>query len=410
MRNIEHKTQNTSLFKNKYEQKGVTLIALVITIIVMLILVGVTINMALNGRLFGYAKQGVRDTENKKAEEEAFASGKVTIDGVTYDSIQDYMNGFPSGTPKAKPIDKVEIDEKGILKENGAYTNNGKTAIVPKGFKIVADENGEKSIDAGLVIQDEAENQYVWVPVEDGTLDRINWTDDGEPTDSDYKDELPEELINSIKINKGFYIGRYEAGSNSVRSVDGADTLTEVLTKKGLYPYNCVSQTNAINKIAEMYTNKEKYGVEATLPYISMWDETLKFVKDNEHNVMDSQKWGNFKSIAFKFTGKYCKDYDEDPSFAGTPIYIEGTNIDKPKDTSWLLTTGASERNKAKNIYDLAGNVWEHILFYDSNDISAIFGGAFNIDSINYGAASAFLSTRTLANAHIGFRPALYIK
>lgn len=45
------------------ENKGITLIALVITIIVMLILIGVTINLSLDGGLFGYAKQAKNNTE-----------------------------------------------------------------------------------------------------------------------------------------------------------------------------------------------------------------------------------------------------------------------------------------------------------------------------------------------------------
>ena len=43
-------------------QKGITLIALVITIIVMLILVGVTITMAVNGGLFNYAGKAAKET------------------------------------------------------------------------------------------------------------------------------------------------------------------------------------------------------------------------------------------------------------------------------------------------------------------------------------------------------------
>ena len=36
-----------------------------------------------------------------------------------------------------------------------------------------------------------------------------------------------------------------------------------------------------------------------------------------------------------------------------------GNEYSKEKDKSILLTTGASERNSAKNIYDVAGNVLE---------------------------------------------------
>ena len=45
--------------------KGITLIALIITIIVMLILVGVTITVAINGGLFKISKESASKTEQK---------------------------------------------------------------------------------------------------------------------------------------------------------------------------------------------------------------------------------------------------------------------------------------------------------------------------------------------------------
>ena len=403
--------------KNIKTQKGITLIALVITIIVMLILGGVTISMALNGGLFGYAKKAAKDTETQKQAEQELASGAVIVDGVKYDSMQDYMDGFPSGTPKAKPIDKVEKDENGILKENGAYTSDGKTAIVPKGFTIVADEKGEKSIAKGLVITDAVDskgksigNEYVWVPVEneDGKLVRTEWSNN-EPTgtiSSDYTETLPDDLVNSVKINKGFYIGRYEAGSEEPRTEAKKDTLTDVLTQKGLYPYNYVNYDNAVDQTAKMYTDKTKYGVTAILPYGAMWDETLRFVKDEAHNVTDSIKWGNYYDATFKFTGKYCKNPD-----ATSPTYTEATDKDKPKNTGWLLTTGASEENKAKNIYDLAGNVYEWTQESYSTSIRVNRGG--NYFNHGYGGPASNRYNYDGPGStydNLGFRPALYIK
>ena len=130
MRNIENKTQNTHLFKNKYEQEGITLIALIITIIVMLILVGVTINMALNGGLFGYAKQGVRDTENKKAEEEALASGKVTINGKEYDSINAYLESI-KGTDGTKTEENLTLTKSWTCSNGGVWSE-----AIPAGEKV----------------------------------------------------------------------------------------------------------------------------------------------------------------------------------------------------------------------------------------------------------------------------------
>ena len=50
---------------NKGKQKGITLIALIITIIIMLILVAVTVSVAVNGDLFGKAEEAVDKTNAK---------------------------------------------------------------------------------------------------------------------------------------------------------------------------------------------------------------------------------------------------------------------------------------------------------------------------------------------------------
>jgi len=52
------------------KEKGITLIALIITIIVMLILVGVTVNIALNGGLFTKADDAKESTQLAMDKEE----------------------------------------------------------------------------------------------------------------------------------------------------------------------------------------------------------------------------------------------------------------------------------------------------------------------------------------------------
>lgn len=76
-------------------QKGITLIALVITIIVMLILVAVTITMAVNGGLFNYAGKAAGETNNAIDAEQQLGSGQATVNGLNGNSAQD-INGIVS--------------------------------------------------------------------------------------------------------------------------------------------------------------------------------------------------------------------------------------------------------------------------------------------------------------------------
>ena len=73
-------------------QKGITLIALIITIIVMLILVGVSVSVALNTGLFKAAQGAAKNTEAERINETKLSEGQVTIGNTTYSSIQEYTN------------------------------------------------------------------------------------------------------------------------------------------------------------------------------------------------------------------------------------------------------------------------------------------------------------------------------
>lgn len=70
-------------------QKGITLVALIITIIVMIILVGVSVTIALNGGLFTTAKDAANNTQAAVDSENALSNGQVTVDG-NVKNITDY--------------------------------------------------------------------------------------------------------------------------------------------------------------------------------------------------------------------------------------------------------------------------------------------------------------------------------
>jgi len=74
--------------KQKTNEKGITLIALVITIIVMLILVAVSVNIAMNGGIFSKARKAAFQTDVRKYQEELQAY--LTTN---YESIEEIRNG-----------------------------------------------------------------------------------------------------------------------------------------------------------------------------------------------------------------------------------------------------------------------------------------------------------------------------
>ena len=441
--------------QEKHTSKGITLIALVITIIVMLILVAVTISMAINGGLFEKAGKATGDTKNAMNAEQALASGQITIDGKTYASIDDYL----AGKEAVVDYDKTKTNDDGTLKSNAKYESDGKTAIIPKGFKIIEDTEGKKSIDAGLVIQDSAGNEFVWVPVTvAGTTDAEKEANfeairkDGyfsgklqtlvsggtvtEPYAKGYTDGKGteetrdyQEMRTSVIKNGGFYIGRYEAGvEGDTPRTDKANGTSTMVVQRDKFPYNYVgwgsSMSNYEGNITDdsknqgngaLYLSKHMYdgkdvGVTPTLCYGIQLDATLAFIGDENYNK-DSTSKGNYSNNAWTIDRETAK-YTTNPSIGTWTSISNETNKTKTKTASEriLLTTGASEYFKTKNIYDLAGNVWEKTNEAVSTTNRVGRGGYYNYDGTSYPVSIRNGGNPNNCSYGIGFRPALYIK
>ena len=380
------------------KNKGITLVALIITIVVMLILVAVSVNVIIKSNLIGTAEKTV--DKYKTASEEEGNNGVIEINGKKYASIEDYQ-------AKKEYIDS-NIPGGTRVTENTKYVSGGKTAWIPKGF-TVSGIDSERTINSGLVIYDIPEgttpdwsnpdsvktkyNQFVWIPVEVKSTDtensiasfyRSEWTANestgGERTNglsTDYtepdstndtadKTGIANQIANltkSIYKYGGFYIGRYEAGSETERT--SSSGVTTLGIKQDMYPYNYVKWGDSMSSIGttgavylsnSLYNTKE-YGATSMLCTGACWDSMLDFIKDSEHSVTDSTKWGNYSnSETFEITRGAYAVYNNNTLGSFNNV---GSKYSKMKNTSILLTTGATERNCSKNIYDVAGNCYE---------------------------------------------------
>ena len=456
------------------KNKGITLIALIITIIVMLILVAVSVNILIKSNLIGIAEKA-GDKYKTVSEEEN--SEIIEFDGKKYNSIEDYLNKKPASTIKIKM--EVTHEDTAVTADGTKIKSIEHGVPIPVGYKYV---EGEKN--TGVVIEDEtSKDQFVWVPVLQNQKIKIEITAEEDLTEIKIEDPLGiaitknaenkditvggktnttiinptingeytltvktandenieilyvkslyaqdittirdmyfamiqkiakeqnvtedeaarlltnglcntvAELVTLIKqemqqytdsdisihedsVNKygGFYIARYEAGSENKRT-SSSGTTDVVLSQANKYPYNYISQTDSITKAATI--NNGKTNVTASLINSAVWDRTLNWLEETKAvtraELFDSTSWGNYKNSQFNLIGKYSTDY-------GDNFTDVTTSTQKPENDIFLLGTGVAGYTKRNNIYDLAGNCLEWTTESDSSSYRVFRGRLF---------------------------------
>ena len=435
--------------------EGITLIALVVTIVVLLILASVSVTVV-------FGDNGILQLAKEAGEK--------------------------TNEAKDKDLRQITIAEALMHFENTKYTDkNGKTITVPAGFAVSGVE-GENVVDEGLVIIDSKGNEFVWVPVdgveegdkvisvnstnsEEGNneiqkdekngkiiyrQDTKTWKEKANANYKDYKDWWDEENITerkeSVKKYGGFYVARYEAGvpesinydettkytekSNEANRNKSAKEVTKEnlpASRKGLQAWNYVSQTVAKGLSERMY--EDSTSVTSRLIDSQAWDTICHWLsKDNKYDVTDSTSWGNYVNAdsGEGVNGLYSIhsiDYnngwtctENQGNYKRGSVNFEARSAEGEQ-TLYELATGISERNKAKNIYDFAGNMWEWTTEKGNHsktvsetktepkgEYAVIRGGCFYTGSSDL--ASRRDGTPKVGNCvvHISFRPVLYLK
>ena len=455
--------------------------ALVITIIVLLILAGVSISAVVgeNG-ILTQAQNSVTKSKKSAVEEEiemAIASciadsytvgasmGTMVMPtstgGMYYDGTNVYYyseeNGAYKGSLSTDGANRVEnlVKQEVTGDELKEYQQIVKAAHpekhIPTGFAYK-----EGSINEGYVITD-GTNEFVWIPVAmTSEYTKRMGTRNYHLRKQDQSDNLSASLtaatllacvgtdnIGTFPTNSvitasgegvtpektavcnagGFWVGRYETGvANVTRESSTSPTVNKDVIKvaAGLEPARNVTQTNALgcaNSWKTVAANEEKGTVAAQSGLITgtQWDKMCEYIG---WSICDSNcgTWGNYYNVASK---KYSKVWH---SKADNCTWVETENFAKEVNTKIVFATGTYENvaggtTKKRNIYDVAGNVWEWTTEYTYQDHAGS-----NPHVVRRGGGTNFSSSGDFATCrggdytpggygwNIGFRLVLYVQ
>lgn len=419
------------------KNKGVTLIALAVTIVVMLILAGVTISV-LNGEN-GIVKQAQKAKEESKIKE---LKEKVRIDiagkrveningelrvSVLKEILDKYFDNVPVETQITSETElkakeeygkyemKISDIDVGEITYETSYTIfkdvNGEQVPIPEGY-IVSENSDENIVNKGLVVSDSRGNEYVWISCtvdsssnklqykrtewgveKDGTdnsraikdeltLKDIDVTYSKTDTDNGINEEISKEIVAQINAEKesikkygGYYIGRYEVGKDNKTAVIKAEQ----------EPYVNIKWSKAY-ELAKGIGGGE--GATTYLCSSYSWDTAINFIQNTTGK--------NYATSIIGFNGNWKSQEVKDSS----------GKVIKPVNTAQRLNTGLT--TALCNIYDMGGNVGEFTteLNPGTSETVVLRGGYYS----NCPAGNRWDHGSGYAGSVCGFRATLFLK
>ena len=447
---------------NKRAQNGITLIALVVTIVVLLILAGVSLNA-----LFGQDGiiQKAKDAQNKMDQ-----ATQNDLDSIN--ELNNWIDGKTNGTTGGNTTGGDETPTEKPLITDSSLTSNDRTTsesttviakdkkgnqvVVPGGFKI-SSASGE-TVQQGVVIEDKDGNQFVWVPVSNKNGDESNKIvkDDGSEVEitlgrytfatsspgtpkikqkgSEYdQTTLAQATAGTLDINYRAESYYYELNgsrpSNELKDKTGTNTTAKNLkefiekteTNKGFYiaryeasygsGYNS-SGTDTATKFgnAKPLSKVSTANSTSSMSYTvgTLWN----YITQPQAALVSQNMYKNDKYVESDLINSYAWDT--------AIVYIQAmgnsnyanANKNTTGNTS-LMNTGSTGDEKCK-IFDMAGNELEWTTEYSTYTESSracpcTYRGGYYNHSL-YCTSGRHSNDATTSSKDYSFRPLLYVK
>ena len=392
---------------------------MVVTIVVLLILAGVSISLIVDNN--GIIK---RSKDARKQYGEAQANEQEQMEDIS-DWIDEQATGKVS--EKVKNFKTAKDENTTINGEEG----NSNNPTIPAGYVPINTDTSnwgdgtsaptQDSVDHGLVIRDNSNNEWVWIPVSDVTVmcDTANETEYtlcGTSGETAVKTKLYSSTITIGKESNTKTITRttpgnsssyetyrepdlivdnnkyYDASSSYYKEklefeskekmaeafvADYSEMIESIKTYGGFYIGRYELSYEGVQKNKQTLVHTNWYDLYAACKSLNasdkvktrmiwgcQWDVTCDFIanKGDKKDIVDSSSWGNYYITSVKAD--------------------DGTTEIKASETDAVLNTGVTTFTMANNIYDLAGNCDEWTQEANNTIYRAIRGGHFaTVDS-----------------------------
>ena len=326
--------------KIKKQQKGITLIALVVTIIILLILAGVSIAMLTgNNGVLTQAKSAKENTRVGEVQEKVKLAAQAALtdnlgNGIEKEKFQEELNNmFTQGEQVGLEYDEtnkkytvtvdkyeVEVSNMGAVGEAKEATIQAKLTLTYKNTEQKAGENVASVVDknvpiptnfyyvggtkdTGVVISDNSAdenqgvdsnlsgNQFVWVPVNQNQKLQIDVTSKDDISSISLKDPFGEEKLTESNVGKTYNKKDQEPTINGTYSLTITTTTGKTKTTK--------------LAVHSLYKQDFWKAIDIDLSRITIEAELKEMAKEQGFSSLEDYA----KSMNFETVEKMIEDY-----------------------------------------------------------------------------------------------------
>ena len=411
------------------ENKGITLVALVITIIVLLILAAVSISLVMGDNGILTRAEEAKSSYELSAEEEAFAMDGVPI--VVKDLVEQ-TNGSLLSIEEARSTDMYSRVKNSRYEDTSLATNN--IVTIPAGYRITEDTD---KINEGIVIENRRGDQWVWIPV-DNPSEMYTILSNPTPLQGDTG-------VTTIYSSKGGIVSGIARGNTGVASAyREPDILVSIENEENMNTYiaeagfTSTAEKTALQAFAEdlsssfynMIESVKRYGGFYIGRYEICGTVDQPILKKGAGVLRYTDWYGLYKACSkfstYTATSRMLWDcsYDEVCKFISEKgTAEERVNLSDPRTYGNFLDSqapantgcygspcpaGSCEAWKTHNIYDIVGNMGELTQCAVGTGARVSRGGVYTwYGETGITAHGGNGPTAALHNA--GSRPVLYI-